>query len=124
MSEPQLPFDSRCEATFMDDTGWHLTQCPRNGKYKEGGKHWCKQHLPSAKAVREEEASRRWHEKQEARLRPYRRAALVPQLLAALEDISTMAKAEDCNQAALAALAAAKGEADSDAATAIEEAMR
>jgi len=85
MNRPQMPFDSRCEATFMDDTGWHLTRCSRQGRYEEQGKHWCKQHLPSIKATKAEERSRQWEAKFENRENLHRRAACFPGLVAALE---------------------------------------
>jgi hypothetical protein len=76
----------------MDDTGWHLTQCSRNGKYEEEGKHWCRQHSPSATKARQkasdqryEAISRRNSEKWAEQRERDRRAECFPDLVAALE---------------------------------------
>ena len=75
----------RCEATFMDDTGWHLTRCSRNGKCEEEGKHWCKQHSPSIKAERQAKASQKWDADWQRRAELHRRAECFPELVAALK---------------------------------------
>ena len=118
MNRPQMPFDSRCEATFMDDTGWHLRRCSRQGRYEEQGKHWCKQHLPSIKATKAEERSRQWEAKFENRENLHRRAACFPGLVAALKWIDTYLANQPLDQQAKFliiekvkdALAKAKGE--------------
>ena len=94
MTERPTVEKTRCEATFMDDTGWHLTQCSRNGKYEEEGKHWCRQHSPSATKARQkasdqryEAISRRNSEKWAEQRERDRRAECFPDLVAALEGI-------------------------------------
>ena len=93
MTERPTVEKTRCEATFMDDTGWHLTQCSRNGKYEEEGKHWCRQHSPSATKARQkasdqryEAISRRNSEKWAEQRERDRRAECFPDLVAALEN--------------------------------------
>jgi len=83
----ERPTGERCEATFMDDSGWHLQRCARKGRYEEQGKHWCKQHLPSLKRTRGEERSRQWQADFDSRAEAHRRAACFPELVAALEGI-------------------------------------
>jgi len=85
----ERPTVERCEATFMDDTGWHLKQCAREGKYEEQGKHWCKQHSPSVKAERDAARRARWEAERKPAAELHRRAACFPELVAALEWLDT-----------------------------------
>jgi len=41
-----------CSVTVWEGRGWSH-QCCRNGKYEEGGKLYCKQHLPSQVAKKQ-----------------------------------------------------------------------
>ena len=45
----------RCSGTTSTDI-WRPFQCSRNGRFEEGGKHYCKQHLPSDIKRRDAEA--------------------------------------------------------------------
>lgn len=86
----------RCAAEVWG--GWHIHPCTRAGRVKEGGKWWCKQHVPSLAKARTAERDRKWQEKWDrqdkeraeakaAQAEVQRRADCYPDLLAALKAV-------------------------------------
>lgn len=95
MTAPK-PDAPRCAARIWG-TWYDRHPCSRRGVVEEGGKVWCKQHVPSVVAARRDEREARWrrdalaeHAEVAAAERD-RRAAAFPGLVAALERVEAEA---------------------------------
>jgi len=58
--------EHRCSGKVSSGSGWGSHQCSRKASVEEGGKWWCKQHLPSAEKARRETSEARWKAQREA----------------------------------------------------------
>lgn len=58
-----IPSKERCEKAVW--SGYHDYQCQRRGVNVEGGKRWCKQHTPSLKKAKKQEAMQKWRKQQD-----------------------------------------------------------
>lgn len=50
----------KCCATVMPPGQWHSHRCERNASVEHGGKPYCRQHNPAAKAARDAERQAKW----------------------------------------------------------------
>jgi len=58
MSEATRPAQQCCAEIY--DGGWRPRRCTRPGAVEENGKHYCRQHAPSAGRARREKTEARW----------------------------------------------------------------
>lgn len=88
----------RCCESVRDRSGWYRCQCQRNAKVERDGKFYCKQHDPEQVKLRQENASRIWHEKwdniRREEVKDTRIRKAYPLLVEALQKVRQ--KFEDC----------------------------
>lgn len=62
---------NQCQMKVFTKSIWdiHGHQCTRKGVVKEDGKHWCRQHAPSAQKARDEKIDKEYRRRQRAQLK-------------------------------------------------------